>query len=385
MITIVGAGLSGLVCATRLVAAGREVVVLEASDRVGGRLHTGLVGEVAVDLGGTWLSVGQPRLLALAAELGLATIPQRRDGRPVIELPWWGAFARWRAARKLRRLMRSPERVEDRSLAEWLAANVANASARSLLGMHAELVFAVAPDALSLRYYLATMARTGDFAPRGPDLPGGGREQRFADGAQAIAVRLAEALGDRVRLGTRVTEIVDGDDAIRIDGAAASHAILALPPWAARALHVDLGAGRAYAAAAVPGVVTKCFADYDRPFWRERRLSGEAYFPHGAIRAVVPLETTLVAFVIGPPPPRDAVIATLVDAFGLDAAAPRAYREASWAGAVASLPPGAGELGWGASHGRLHVAGAEAASVWPGYMEGAIEAGERAAAEVLLI
>ncbi|HEX3763084.1 MAG TPA: FAD-dependent oxidoreductase, partial [Kofleriaceae bacterium] len=82
---IVGAGLSGLVCARRLIDAGVRAIVVEARPRVGGRLHTGRVGGAAVDLGGQWLSVDQPRLLALAGELGVASSQQPRAGRAVLD------------------------------------------------------------------------------------------------------------------------------------------------------------------------------------------------------------------------------------------------------------------------------------------------------------
>ena len=85
------------------------------------------------------------------------------------------------------------------------------------------------------------------------------------------------------------------------------------------------------------------------------------------------------------------MLATLVEQFGAPAATPLDYREVDWSidpwstGCVAGLPPHVLSQGaaLGTPHGRVHFAGTETAVRWPGYMEGAIEAGERAAAEIL--
>ncbi len=402
---VVGAGLSGLVCATRLVAAGVDAVVVEARDRVGGRLETGAVGGATVDLGGQWMSVGQPRLAALAAELGVASFPQRRDGRHAIALATRGwlaqigaAFAQWRAIRTIRRLAIAVPDDAD-SLAGWLDHAVPNPTARALIGLHASLVFAVEPEDLALAGYLQRLAVTGDFAPRGPELPGGGREHRFVGGAQELALRLAGSLGGRVVLGAPVRAIVETADAIRVDERTARRVVLALPPHLARAI-----AGLPPDAAQV-GSVVKCFAAYDRAFWRDAGLSGEGYHPGADVRATVGLESpdggpaVVLAFVVGraargwaardPEARRASVLATLVAQFGDAAATPIAYREVDWGvdpwsgGCVASVPPGARGTPERAPRGRIHFAGTETAVAWPGYMEGAIEAGERAAAEVV--
>ena len=108
----------------------------------------------------------------------------------------------------------------------------------------------------------------------------------------------------------------------------------------------------------------------------------------------------LLAFVVGPPAAmwrdrdtagrRAEVLAALGELFGDAARTPEHYVEADWAadpwsaGCVASTPPGALAAGahWRGSVGHIHLAGTEAAVLWPGYMEGAIEAGERAAAAI---
>ncbi len=86
-VVIVGAGLAGLVAARRLLAAGIEPIVVEARDRVGGRLlNEEIGGGKVVEVGGQWIGPTQERIAALAAELGVDTFPTHDAGRHLIEI-----------------------------------------------------------------------------------------------------------------------------------------------------------------------------------------------------------------------------------------------------------------------------------------------------------
>ena len=421
---VVGAGLSGLVCARRLAAAGADVIVVEARDRVGGRLHTGRLAGDVIDLGGQWISSGQPRVVALAVELGATTFRHVRDGRVHLVEAKRGLFAQivtaiatLRAVRRIRRTSHrlSPgaatDKLDELTVEDWLARTITNRVVRDRITLHAELVFAASPADLSLLHYLSRLAATGDFAPAGPDLPGGGREHRFADGAQTLALRIADQLHDRIRLGEPILAIDDTGDHVVARSNLHSHRarrlVLAIPPVLARSIAVDLApAARALADATHMGPVVKCFVAYDRAFWRDDGSSGEIYQARGTVRATVELIMpggipALLAFVVGsaaagwasrdPVARRAEILATLVEHFGPAAASPIDYVDVDWgadpwsAGCVAGVGPGVLSAGarWREPHGRIHLAGTESAIAWPGYMEGAIEAGERAADEVL--
>src|SRR5829696_1333998 len=87
-VVVVGAGLAGLTAARELAAAGLDVRVLEARDRVGGRTLSQPVGEHPediVELGGQWVGPTQHEVLALARELGLDTYPTHIEGRNLFE------------------------------------------------------------------------------------------------------------------------------------------------------------------------------------------------------------------------------------------------------------------------------------------------------------
>ncbi|MBK7538953.1 MAG: FAD-dependent oxidoreductase [Myxococcales bacterium] len=422
-VVVVGAGLSGLVCARALAAGGASVVVLEARERVGGRLLSGQVAGSVVDLGGQWLSSGQDRLLALTQELGLSTFAQVRAPAPLLLEERAGALGELRRAvrqvlamRKISRLARrasaSPGSVPaDRSLAAFLTEEIADPVVRERLALHADLVFAIDPSSLSLLSYLTTMHATDGFGGRGAELPGGGREHRFTLGAQALPLALAAALGDGLRLGQAVHRVEQRPREVTAHTAQgalrARRLVLAIPPVLLRRLELELPpATRACVAAAQAGAVVKCFTAYDRPFWQERGLSPEVYRPRGLARATVEATVangapSLLSFIVGPAAAswaarpalarRGALLAELAEQLGQVAAEPIDYVEHDWAadrfsaGCVASAAPsGAAPLAapW-AAHGCSHFAGTETATRWPGYMDGAIEAGQRAASEVL--
>jgi monoamine oxidase len=423
---VVGAGLSGLVAAKRLVDAGLRVLVLEARDRVGGRLLTGTVGGATVDLGGQWITAGQDRVIALAAELGIETADHARTGRAIIDEDigffsgLGAAFAQRRAVKSIESLMKTvpaaspadaPQAaVLDRlSLAAYLDESIWSRTARERIRMHAGLVFAQDPAEISLLSYLSIMRATGGFRPEGPDLPGGGREHRLVGGAQSLASRLASRLpDDAIRFGEPIQGIIDAGDHVRVACEGGEHtaarAILAIPPGLVKQLAIALPPDhRTYVDGVRAGPVVKCFAAYDRAFWRDRGLSGEAFLPRGTVRAVVALPgaPVLLAFIVGPPAGRwaardpadrrEEVLANLAAHLGDAAEDPIDYLEQDWAaerfsaGCVAATPPEVLIRGgqWREPFGRVHVAGTESAVRWPGYMDGAIEAGERAAADVL--
>src|SRR5699024_3971103 len=79
-VVVIGAGIAGLTAASVLADRGRTVTVLEARDRVGGRLHSVPVEGGVVEAGATWFWDNEPLVLSLADQLGLSTYPQHLAG-----------------------------------------------------------------------------------------------------------------------------------------------------------------------------------------------------------------------------------------------------------------------------------------------------------------
>lgn len=438
---IVGAGLAGLTAARRLREAGRRVVVLEARARVGGRtLATELAGDT-VDLGGQWIGPGQDRVRALVDELGVRSFPQHHHGRKVIELggvrrTYRGFLPRvplgalldlgvaierleWMARRvPLDAPTRAPKAAawDAVSVADWLRDHVRTAPARSVLEIATHAIFASEPQALSLLYFLF-YTRSGGSLTRLSQIRGGAQQERLVGGAQQLSERLADRVGrEHVLLDSPVTAVEQ--DAARVvvhtprRSLAARAAVLAVPPALADqiAFAPALPAARAELHRGTPmGSVIKCVVAYERAFWREQGRSGEAISDGEPVRLVFDdtshdgRHPALVCFALGDaarrlgalaePERRAAVLAHLVRLHGEAAASPRAYVDKDWtadpwsAGCyVGVMPPGlltrAGEA-LRRPVGRLHFAGTETAARGCGYLDGAVESGERAAAEVL--
>jgi monoamine oxidase len=252
---------------------------------------------------------------------------------------------------------------------------------------------------------------------------GGSQERRFVGGSQRVPLEVAKALGDRIVLSAPVRRIEQTDTGVTVTSdvgrVRAGRVIVAIPPslTAGIAWTPALPAKRAQLAQRAPqGSLVKAEAIYDRPFWRDAGLSGQAVADRGLARSTFdnsPPEVgtpagagkpaVLFGFVGGkearawgdmaPDARRSAVLGEFAAYFGPQASSPTDFVEKDWSTEewtrgcpVAFLPPGV-MVTYGASLrapvGRVHWAGTETSTYWFGYMDGAVRSGERVAAEVV--
>lgn len=341
-VVIVGAGAAGLTAATELVKAGRRVVVLEARDRVGGRLWTGEVDGAMLEIGGQWVSPDQDALIETIDELGLETYPRYREGvnvylgpdgerrtfeGEIFPVPPATEQEMVTLIEKLDALVAEidPERpwahpdakdLDEISFSRWLETQTDDEEARENIGMFIAGAMLTKPaHAFSALQALLMAASAGSFSNLvDADFI---LDRRVVGGLQLVPLGLAERLGDEVvRLGQPVRTLRWRADAAAgeatvvavADGLEvhAAEVILAMPPVLfsrisyepplprrQHQLHQHLSMG----------LVIKVHAVYETPFWRDLGLSGTAFSPYELVHEAYDNTNhedprgTLVAFV----------------------------------------------------------------------------------------
>jgi monoamine oxidase len=440
-VAVIGAGLSGLRAARELADAGHEVVVLEARDRVGGRVLNATLGDgVTVDVGAQWVGSDHYRVQRLAGDLGIELFPQFGAGRNLLDvagttrtykgtIPRLGLRVLWDIFMARRRLDRLASGVsteepwaadraadlERQTLAGWIEENVRTPIARDLIGLAGRTVWGTGPEELSMLHVLFYVNSAGGF-DKLIDTEGGAQQDRVDGGAQLLALGLADSLGGRVRLSAPVSRIAQRTDSLLIQAGGveveARRAVVALPAALTAGIEFDPplpDARRELARTLRPGRLNKCMALYEEPFWRTDGFTGASVIDAGPVTLTFDSSPrdgsagVLLGFVggpevdgmadLGPAERRAEVLACFARLFGSRAEQPLDYAEQEWSaeewsggGPTSNFDPGGWTLFGSVLRepvGRLHWAGTETATVWSGYMEGALQAGERAAAEAL--
>jgi monoamine oxidase len=317
-VVVVGAGLAGLTAARELAARGRSVLVLEARDRVGGRvLNHPIGGGHVAEAGGEFIGPTQDRIAALAAAVGVGTFDAYDTGKNVyrnglVNLRYSDTGVLGTAPMDpllLADIVKLSQQIDLLAAkvpveAPWTAPNAAHYDAQTLetwaransvngdgivglLAPFTEALVGAEPRDVSMMFVLAYVAAAGNASNPGTferliNVRGGAQQTRFVGGSQLIAQRVAAALGDRVLLNSPVrgidqtgTDVVVRTDALSVTAAAA---IVAVPP--ALAARVDFApllptARDQLMQRAAMGALMKVEAVYPTAFWRADGLTGQ--------------------------------------------------------------------------------------------------------------
>jgi polyamine oxidase len=255
-VLVIGAGFAGLVAARALVDAGRDVIVLEARDRTGGRAHTVPFGGALADLGPSWIhGVTNNPMVQLASDAGVATIAFDYDNEIGGSEKAW-AFI---------------DDLTERAL------EAGNAEARPLSDLLPDSVNVTQQWALSVEVSGEFGADASELAiaalDEGKSIRGG--DTLLEQGYGVITDYLAAGLD--IRLEWVVSQIEYGDEGVTVysaDGAElrADLAVVTLPVGVLRAANVEftppLPSDKVDALAGLgSGLLDKLWLAFDEVFW----------------------------------------------------------------------------------------------------------------------
>jgi monoamine oxidase len=433
-VVIVGAGFSGLAAARAIAKAGRSVMVLEARNRVGGRVHSSEVAGKTIELGAEFTGPGQDALKRLGAEFGLELVPCHYGGRTfyyrtgedgetpreILDQPPYDYGSAAAGVHELDRLAESvpaeapwaapsAEEWDRHTAASWMQTHLAESSRPLLEAAHRGMIGQ--SDQTSFLHSLFYSKANGGYAA----IMGIGKtphdNEMFSGGNQTIASGIAKELAEGVKLNFAVQHVRQDEQGVAVTGPPgrvhAQRIIIAMPPALA---------GRIMYEPALPPARShlmmryasrsklKAVAVYREPFWRADgnsgmilgngfvSLDGSTCENFGVLILFLGLRESLRVWNLSKEARRAFAGDRLAMFLGSKARDMLGYDDKHWSdeyystGCVFAPSPGMWTT-YGPSLreaiGRIHWAGTETSTVMPGQMDGAVRAGERAARDAL--
>jgi len=437
-VLIIGGGFSGIAAAKKLHESGITFQVLEARDRLGGRVHTRQLSEdLYVDLGGQWIGPTQDRMYELCKEFGLEPFATYDQGKNVLDLAgkirtYTGLIPKMDPLslinldliiRKLERLAqkidinspwsnRQAGTFDSISLDSFLRKNSKTKSCLAVIRVGCETVFACELNEISLLHALFYI-RSGTSLDCLINIKNGAQQDRIKGGMQPLVEKMAAPFLDKILFNSPVRKIENTEKGITVTGdgfsISAEKLIFAVPPPLLSQINFSPKlslAKRQLLDRYAMGIVGKCFMIYPKPFWRESGFSGQAVAdansPFQTLFDCSPADGKygiLMGFTIGnrakayfskgESDRKSEMLKILNTYFGASADQPIQYIDFSmsdeeWSrGCYAGLMPTGAWTGFRDAYRKAedpyYFAGTEAATRWHGYIEGAVLAGENAA------
>ncbi|XP_010966353.1 amine oxidase [flavin-containing] A [Camelus ferus] len=445
-VVVIGGGISGLSAAKLLNEHGVNVLVLEARDRVGGRTYTVRNENVDyVDVGGAYVGPTQNRILRLSKELGLETYKINVNERLVQYVkgrtyPFRGAFPPvwnpiayldynnlWRTMDNMGKEIPADAPWEAPHAEEWDKMTMKDLidkicwtkTARQFASLFVNINVTSEPHEVSALWFLWYVKQCGGTT-RIFSVTNGGQERKFVGGSGQVSERIMQLLGDRVKLRCPVTFVDQSGDNITIrtlnhELYECRYVISAIPPTLTAKIHFrpQLPSERNQLIQRLPmGAIIKCMMYYKEAFWKKKDYCGCMIIEDEEAPISITLDDTkpdgslpaIMGFILARKADRLAKVHKEIRKRKIcelyakvlgsqEALQPVHYEEKNWCEEqysggcyTAYFPPGImTQYGRVIRQpvGRIYFAGTETATQWSGYMEGAVEAGERAAREIL--